>query len=930
MEIAKTYNPKAAEDKWYPYWMQHKFFKSVPDNREPYTIVIPPPNVTGVLHMGHMLNNTIQDVLIRRARMLGYNACWVPGTDHASIATEAKVVALLKEKGINKTALTREKFLEHAWEWKEKYGGIILEQLKKLGASCDWDRTRFTMEEDLSQAVIDVFIDLHNKGHIYRGVRMVNWDPAGLTAVSDEEVIHKEVNSKLYYVKYKLVNEDNSPLSFGEGQGGEAWITIATTRPETILGDTAVCVNPTDERYAHLRGKRCIIPMVNRSVPVIFDEYVDAAFGTGALKVTPAHDINDYNLGIKHKLETIDTIAADGKMSPAAQFYIGEDRFIVRKKITKDLEEMGHIVKVEDIKNKVGTSERTGAVIEPRLSMQWFLKMSEVAKPALDAVLENDVKLIPEKFINTYKHWMENVHDWCISRQLWWGQRIPAWYITDEKILVVTKSKEEALDEFKATNEQRIEKLKTQIKELDTTDIQLHRLRVDQLNKKIEKYKNVSLEDIKQDEDVLDTWFSSWLWPITVFDPHVIKNGKDKANKDLQYYYPTNDLVTAPEILFFWVARMIIAGYEYMGDKPFANVYLTGIVRDKQGRKMSKSLGNSPDPLELIEKYGADGVRVGMLLCSPAGNDLMFDESYCEQGRNFANKVWNAFRLIQGFEVADIAQPQTNKVAIEWFENKLAEQLEIINDHYSKYRMSDALMATYKLVWDDFCAWYLEMIKPEFIDGKAQPIDKATFDATISFLESLLKIMHPWMPFITEEIYHLLKERTDKDCIIVAEWPKPKNENSVITKHFEIVMEVITNIRNLRKQKNISPKEKLQVFEKVNQGEVIKTYDGIIMKLCNLSSFEYVTAKVENAFSFNTNHAEFYIPLTQDVNVDEEKERIAKELDYNKGFLKSVQVKLANERFVANAKPELIELERKKQKDAEAKIKALEEQLKAL
>jgi len=874
MEIAKTYNPKAAEDKWYPYWMQHKFFKSEPDSREPYTIVIPPPNVTGVLHMGHMLNNTIQDVLIRRARMLGFNACWVPGTDHASIATEAKVVALLKEKGINKTDLTREKFLEHAWEWKEKYGGIILEQLKKLGASCDWDRTRFTMEEDLSQAVIDVFIDLHNKGHIYRGVRMVNWDPAGLTAVSDEEVIHKEVNSKLYYVKYKI-----------EGTIDE-WITIATTRPETILGDTAVCVNPTDERYAHLKGKRCIIPMVNRSVPIIFDEYVDAAFGTGALKVTPAHDINDYNLGIKHKLETIDTIAADGKMSAAAQFYIGEDRFIVRKKIAKDLEEMGFIVKVEDIKNKVGTSERTGAVIEPKLSMQWFLKMSEVAKPALDNVLNENIKLIPEKFINTYKHWMENVHDWCISRQLWWGQRIPAWY-DNKGNTVVCKTKEEA-----------VAKLNTQ--------------------------------DVHQDEDVLDTWFSSWLWPITVFDPHVIKNGKDKANKDLQYYYPTNDLVTAPEILFFWVARMIIAGYEYMDEKPFTNVYLTGIVRDKQGRKMSKSLGNSPDPLDLITQYGADGVRVGMLLCSPAGNDLMFDESYCEQGRNFANKVWNAFRLIQGFEVADIAQPQTNKVAIEWFENKLAEQLEIINDHYSKYRMSDALMGTYKLVWDDFCAWYLEMIKPEFIDGKAQPIDKATFDATINFLESLLKIMHPWMPFITEEIYHLLKERTDKDCIIVAEWPKPKNENSVITKHFEIVMEVITNIRNLRKQKNISPKEKLQVFEKVNQGEIIKTYDGIIIKLANLSSFEYVNAKVENAFSFNTNHAEFYIPLTQDVNVDEEKERIAKELDYNKGFLKSVQVKLSNERFVSNAKPELIELERKKQTDAESKIKALEEQLKAL
>ncbi len=897
MEIAKTYNPKAAEDKWYPYWMQHKFFKSEPDNREPYTIVIPPPNVTGVLHMGHMLNNTIQDVLIRRARMLGYNACWVPGTDHASIATEAKVVALLKEKGINKTDLTREKFLEHAWEWKEKYGGIILEQLKKLGASCDWDRTRFTMEEDLSQAVIDVFIDLHNKGHIYRGVRMVNWDPAGLTAVSDEEVIHKEVNSKLYYVKYKI-----------EGTPDE-WITIATTRPETILGDTAVCVNPTDERYAHLKGKRCIIPMVNRSVPIIFDEYVDAAFGTGALKVTPAHDINDYNLGIKHKLETIDTIAADGKMSAAAQFYIGEDRFIVRKKITKDLEEMGHIVKVEDIKNKVGTSERTGAVIEPKLSMQWFLKMSEVSKPALDNVLNENIKLIPEKFINTYKHWMENVHDWCISRQLWWGQRIPAWY-DNKGNTVVCKTKEEA-----------IAKLNTQ--------------------------------DVRQDDDVLDTWFSSWLWPITVFDPHVIKNGKDKANKDLQYYYPTNDLVTAPEILFFWVARMIIAGYEYMDDKPFINVYLTGIVRDKQGRKMSKSLGNSPDPLELIEKYGADGVRVGMLLCSPAGNDLMFDESYCEQGRNFANKVWNAFRLIQGFEISEtIPQPQVCKVAIEWFEHKLSEQLEVINDHYSKYRMSDALMTTYKLVWDDFCAWYLEMIKPEFIDGKAQPIDKTTFDATIKYLESLLKIMHPWMPFITEDIWHLIKEnRGEKDCIIVAEWPKAIEFNQELLNSFELTKEVILNVRNIRAKNNMSPKQQVTLIIEPELSD--KSFDSAMSKIANIAGpYHRIN---EDTFSTLNNRKGIYekdkglkvlteasiveffaikshtfkVPIS---GLDKEgiKKDLTKELEYNKGFLKSVQVKLANDRFVANAKPELIELERKKQADAEAKIKALEEQLKAL
>ncbi|HXB41141.1 MAG TPA: valine--tRNA ligase [Bacteroidia bacterium] len=891
MEIAKTYNPKAAEDKWYPYWMRHKFFKSEPDNRKPYTIVIPPPNVTGVLHMGHMLNNTIQDVLIRRARMLGFNACWVPGTDHASIATEAKVVALLKEQGINKKDLTREAFLKHAWDWKEKYGGIILEQLKKLGASCDWDRTRFTMEEDLSQAVIDVFIDLYNKGYIYRGVRMVNWDPAGLTAVSDEEVIYKEVNSKLYYVKYKIEDSDE-------------WITIATTRPETILGDTAVCVHPDDERYKHLKGKRAIIPMVNRSVPIIFDTYIDLEFGTGALKVTPAHDINDYNLGLKHNLEVIDTIAPDGKMSPEAKFYVGEDRFAVRKKIAADLEEMGQIVKIEDIKNKNGYSERTNAVIEPKLSVQWFLKMDKVSKPALENVLNENIHLIPEKFINTYKHWMENVHDWCISRQLWWGQRIPAWY-DNKGNAVVCKTKEEAIEKIRGAN------------------------------------KEVRDEDIRQDEDVLDTWFSSWLWPITVFDPHVIKNGKDKANKDLKYYYPTNDLVTAPEILFFWVARMIIAGYEYLDEKPFTNVYLTGIVRDKQGRKMSKSLGNSPDPLDLITKYGADGVRVGMLLCSPAGNDLMFDESYCEQGRNFANKVWNAFRLLQGFEVSDkIGQPNVNIKAIEWFKNKLSEQLYVIDEHYSKYRMSDALMATYKLVWDDFCAWYLEMIKPEFIDGKAQPIDKATYDASISYFESLLKIMHPWMPFITEELYHLVKERKEKDCIIVSNWPKPiPKYDWHILQVFEECKNIITTVRNIRQQKQISPKTKLDLYILTKDGG--RSFDDAVIKLSNLNFYKDTKEKIEGAVSFILKtesedssivsaFGEFFIPLTNNIDADEEKERISKELEYNKGFLKSVQIKLANERFVQNAKPELVELERKKQADAEAKIKALEEQLKAL
>ncbi|HEX8516973.1 MAG TPA: valine--tRNA ligase [Bacteroidia bacterium] len=886
MEIPKTYDPKITEDKWYSHWLKHKFFKSTPDGREPYTIVIPPPNVTGVLHMGHMLNNTIQDVLIRRARMQGKNACWVPGTDHASIATEAKVVALLKEKGINKTDLSREDFLKHAWEWKEKYGGIILKQLEKLGASCDWDRTRFTMEEDLSEAVIDVFIDLYNKGQIYRGVRMVNWDPQGLTAVSDEEVLHKEVNSKLFYVKYQI-EKSNQGLSKGEEEKDE-WITIATTRPETILGDTAVCVHPDDERYKHLHGKRCIIPMVNRSVPIITDDYITMEFGTGALKVTPAHDINDYNLGVKHKLEVIDTIAADGKMSEAAKFYVGEDRFTVRKKIAKDLEEMGHIVKVEDIKNKVGYSERTNAVIEPKLSMQWFLKMDKVSKPALENVLNGEIKLIPEKYVNTYKHWMENVHDWCISRQLWWGQRIPAWY-DGKGNTVVCKTKEEAV--------LRLKELKSEAKS----------------------------EDIKQDEDVLDTWFSSWLWPISVFDGF-----KNPEGEDIKYYYPTNDLVTAPEILFFWVARMIIAGYEYRGQKPFTNVYLTGIVRDKQGRKMSKSLGNSPDPIDLINKFGADGVRVGMLLCSPAGNDLPFDESMCEQGRNFSNKVWNAFRLIKGWETGDAKQSEANKIAVKWFEARFNEQLVVINDLYSKYRMSEALMTTYKLVWDDFCAWYLEMIKPEFVEGKSLPIDRETLDATIIFFEKILKVLHPFMPFITEEIWHLIGERSEKDCIIVAEWPEADMQHDDILKHFDVVMEVITNIRNIRKQKNISPKEKLTVFEKVNQGAEIKTYDEIIIKLCNLSSFEYVKEKIEGASSFVLKHAEFFVPLSQNIDVEAEKEKLAKDLDYNKGFLKSVQAKLANEKFVANAKPELLENERKKQADALAKIKAIEEQLAAL
>lgn len=879
MEIDKTYNPAKAEATWYQYWLDQQFFKSTPDHRPPYTIVIPPPNVTGVLHMGHMLNNTIQDVLIRRARMRGFNACWVPGTDHASIATEAKVVASLKEKGIQKSDLSREEFLAHAWDWKEKYGGIILEQLKKLGASCDWDRTSFTMDEPLSEAVIDVFIDLYNKGNIYRGVRMVNWDPQGLTAVSDEEVIHKESTGKLVYVKYRI-------------EETEDFITVATTRPETIMGDTAVCVNPHDERYTHLKGKRVIVPIVNRSVPVIFDEYVDKDFGTGALKVTPAHDINDFNLGQKHKLPTIDALTPEGKISEAAGAYVGMDRFAARKQVIADLTEQGLVEKTEEIKNKVGYSERTNAVIEPRLSLQWFLKMDQVSKPALEAVLNGEVKLIPEKFINTYKHWMENVHDWCISRQLWWGQRIPAWY-DGQGNTVVAKTREQAIVLLK------------------------------------EKNANLDAEKVHQDDDVLDTWFSSWLWPLTVFDPKIIQNGWEKANEDLKYYYPTNDLVTAPEILFFWVARMIIAGKEYTGLKPFNNVYLTGIVRDKIGRKMSKSLGNSPDPLDLIAKYGADGVRVGMLLSSPAGNDLMFDESYCEQGRNFANKVWNAFRLIHGFEVGQVEQSPAARAAITWFDNRLSEQLAIVDDHYAKYRMSDALMATYKLVWDDFCAWYLEAIKPDFVDGKALPIDQDTYHATLAYFESLLKLMHPWMPFITEELWHLMKERSERDCIIVAEWPKTKAEpDARQLAEFEVCKELVAMVRNVRAQKQLSPKEKLEVIER---SEATHSYfDATVVKLANLSAFRYSRDKVDGAFSFQVNTTEFYIPLASNLNKEEEIARLTKDLEYSKGFLKSVQVKLANEKFVANAKPEVIAAERKKESDALQKINTIEEQLKAL
>lgn len=908
MSIAKTYNPREVEDKWYQYWLENKFFSSTPDEREPYTIVIPPPNVTGVLHMGHMLNNTIQDVLIRRARMQGKNACWVPGTDHASIATEAKVVAMLKEKGIDKKDIGREKFLEYAWEWKEKYGGIILEQLKKLGASCDWDRTRFTMDADLSEAVIDTFIHLYNKGLVYRGVRMVNWDPQGKTAVSDEEVIYKEVNSKLYYVQYKIAPsgspeggelfELNSP-PMGELEG--ATITIATTRPETILGDSGVCVHPDDERYKHLIGKKAIIPYVNREVPIIADEYIDPEFGTGCLKVTPAHDINDYNIGIKHNLQVIDTIADDGTMAPAAQFYVGMDRFACRKQIAADLERDGFIIKVEEIKNKNGYSERTNAVIDPKLSMQWFVKMADMAEPALAYVENGDVRLIPDKYKNTYRHWMENVKDWCISRQLWWGQQIPAWY-DDKGNFVVAKTKEEAINLF--INRWEVGGQKS---EKEIADFRLHISDV-----------------IFQDEDVLDTWFSSWLWPISVFDPSVCGKVGAKGNADVNYYYPTSDLVTAPEILFFWVARMVMAGHEFRGEAPFKNVYLTGIVRDKQGRKMSKSLGNSPDPIELIEKYGADGVRVGMLLSSPAGNDLLFDESYCEQGRNFANKIWNAFRLVKGWEVK--TGSGNNHMAIDWFDSRFNEALIEIESLYSQYRLSEALMAIYKLVWDDFCAWYLEMIKPPY--GEA--IDSETHAATIQFFEKILALLHPLMPFITEELWHEIKPREEKDCIIIANYPTPGKIEKKLLTDFEWIAELITQIRNIRNTKQISPKQALPLAIKTTNKLLYVNYQSILKKLANVEDLTFTSSSIDGALTFIINTDEYFIDLGENIDKAAELERMTKELEYTQGFLKSVQAKMNNERFVANAKPEVVESERKKMADAEAKIVLLKASIAAL
>jgi len=892
MSIPKTYQPKEAEDKWYSYWLQHKFFRSVPDEREPYTIVMPPPNVTGVLHMGHMLNNTIQDVLIRRARMQGKNACWVPGTDHASIATEAKVVAMLKERGITKKDITRSEYMAYAWEWKEKYGGIILEQLKKLGASCDWDRTRFTMEDDLTEAVFDTFIHLYKKGLIYRGIRMVNWDPVGKTGLSDEEVIRKEVNQKLYYIRYQVLSPESEVLSHNPTQDSglktQDFLIVATTRPETIMADAAICINPNDERYFHLHGKKAIIPLIDREIPIILDEYVTMDFGTGCLKVTPAHDLNDYELGIKHHLPVIDILNDDGTLNEKAQILVGEDRFAARKKIAVLLEEAGALEKVEDYKSQIGFSERTDAVIEPKLSMQWFCKMDELAKPALEYALNGDVKFIPEKFINTYKYWMENIKDWCISRQLWWGQQIPAWYLPNGQF-VVAKTREEAFEEAK--------KLSTFSSQLSTADL-------------------------TQDEDVLDTWFSSWLWPISVFD-----GLKDPGNADISYYYPTNDLVTAPEILFLWVARMIMAGHEFRGDVPFRNVYLTGIVRDKLGRKMSKSLGNSPDPIELMEKYGADGVRVGMLLCSPAGNDLMFDQSYCEQGRNFANKIWNAFKLIKGWEV-DSSLENPNQVAIEWFDSRFNHALTEIEDDFKQYRLSEALMATYKLVWDDYCAWYLEMIKPAY----QQPVDAETYNKTIEFFLNILKILHPFMPFITEELWHdeLFGERDKMDCCIVAQLPKNGQINTRLLTEIENVKQAITQIRNIRQNKNISPKETFQLFLKINSSVNYKTYQFVITRLANISDIILVDDKISGAASFMVHTDEFYIPLNENIDPAAERERLTKEKQYLDGFLRAVNLKLTNERFMSNAKPEVVENELRKKADAEAKLKILEDNLSAL
>lgn len=871
MQISEKYNPQETEQKWYNYWLENNYFHSTPDNRPPYTIVIPPPNVTGILHMGHMLNNTIQDVLVRRARMQGFNALWVPGTDHASIATEAKVVAKLKSEGINKSDITRDEFLVHAWDWTHKYGGTILEQLKKLGCSCDWDRTRFTMEPKLSAQVIKSFVDLYNKGLIYRGYRMVNWDPEAKTNISDEEVIYKELNGKLWYLKYKI-------------EGSEEFISVATTRPETIFGDVAVCVNPNDEKYAHLKGKNVIVPIVNRVIPIIEDEYVDMEFGTGALKITPAHDINDYEIGQKHNLPMIDALDDDGKLNEHGLHYNGKDRFEVRKLIAKELEENNLLVKAEDYVNKVGTSERTGAVIEPKISQQWFLKMSEIAKPALDVVMNDEVKFHPEKFKNTYRHWMENIRDWNISRQLWWGQQIPAYYYGEgSEDYVVAENIEEALVLAKEkTNNQQL-----------TTD------------------------NLKQDEDALDTWFSSWLWPMSVFDGML-----DENNEDIKYYYPTSDLVTGPDIIFFWVARMIMAGLEFKGEVPFKNVYFTGIVRDKQRRKMSKSLGNSPDPIELIEKYGADGVRVGILLSSAAGNDLLFDEDLMLQGRNFATKIWNAFRLIQGWKKEDKPANEADLQTIEWFGNQMNKTIAEINDQFSKFRISDALHLIYKLIWDDFCAWYLEAIKPNYGEGISQEV----YDKTIVYFEELMRLLHPFMPFLTEELYQAISERSAEEALVIAQQKKVEPFSEENIRAFETAKELISGVRNYRQSKGISPREAVELFTNA----VAFENEAVVKKLANISEINFGNKTDKPSFTFLVGATEVSIPLSENLDLGEEKAKTEEELKYLKGFLISVEKKLSNEKFVAGAPAQVVENERKKQKDAQDKIAILEEKLKTL
>ncbi|MBV6646254.1 MAG: valine--tRNA ligase [Cyclobacteriaceae bacterium] len=888
MSLSAKYDPSQVEDKWYQFWMDNGFFSAKANKeKEPYSIVIPPPNVTGVLHMGHMLNNTIQDILIRKARMEGKEACWIPGTDHASIATEAKVVQMLREKGIKKSDLSRKDFMEYAWEWKEKYGGIILEQLKKLGASCDWDRTAFTMDDSYYKGVIRVFVDLHKKGYIYRGLRMINWDVEAKTAVSNEEVIYKEGGeiSKLYHVKYKIKDEDQ-------------WVTIATQRPETILGDTAIAVNPKDERFNQLIGKKALVPFINREIPIIGDDYVELDFGTGCLKVTPAHDPNDYEIGLRHNLQVIDTIDEGGCLNEKCEVpeYVGMERFRARKQIVKDLKKAGILLKDEDFNTRIGRSERTDSVIEPKLSLQWFIKMKEISRTAHKVVMEDEILLYPPKFKNTYNHWMENVRDWCISRQLWWGQRIPAYYYGEgENDFVVAESAEDAL----------------------------------QLAKENSGRNDIGLEDLKQDEDVLDTWASSWLFPLAVFDGfddqyYDHANGKivNGANKDLDYFYPTNTLVTAPEILFFWVARMIIAGYEYKGDKPFKNVYLTGIVRDKLRRKMSKSLGNSPDPLDLIRDFGADGVRTGMLFSSPAGNDLLFDEKLVEQGRNFANKIWNAFRLIKGWEVAESPQPDVNQLAGVWFESRLNQALTELEDHFSKFRISDALMTWYKLIWNDFCSWYLEWVKPTY--GK--PIDRVTYEKTIDLLQELMKVLHPFMPFLTEEIWQNIEERFMEESLIITQWPGAGSFDRTVLEDVDLLFEITSQIRNIRNSKQLSPKEPLPLHINVQTGK-FANLESSIQKLANITSIIYTQEKPDQCYSFVVRSSEFYLVSTGSVDTKAEKANLEKELDYTKGFLKVVDKKLSNERFVNGAPPQVVDTERKKKADAEAKIKTLEESL---